>query len=157
MGLILSEYPKWGDVTWSIDGTSVTPSVSPDGPNSSSSLQFLSDRSVGSNGDSDSTERKVDRLEIFLRNEKALRQEETRTVAVSAMAESAKCKSDSLEDQNSIIMLSESSAAKLPETNNFISAMMHTYLSRALKRAKMEEVERREINSGNNNVSVAAL
>lgn len=79
-----------------------------------------------------------ERFGLGTRSAKLIRQEELRTQAVRSMAESAKRKSDALEERNAIAVFSLPEAAGLPETSQFFAAIRQMYLSQALKKVRME-------------------
>lgn len=70
-------------------------------------------------------------------NAKLFRQEGLRTQAVRSMAESAKRKSDALEECNAIDAFASPEEAELPEKTKFFAALRTNYLAQALKRSRV--------------------
>lgn len=56
---------------------------------------------------------------------------------VPSMAESTKPKSDALEERTNIAVFLRLETANMPETDQFFAAMWQTYLSQALKKARV--------------------
>lgn len=83
----------------------------------------------------------TERFGMGSRNAKLIRQEELRTQAVRSMAESAKRKSDALEERNAIAVFSRPEATGNPETIQFFDAVRQSYLSQALKKARIASQE----------------
>lgn len=81
------------------------------------------------------------RFQMGSRMAKSMRQEGLRTNAVRSMADSAKRKSDALEERNAIAVFSRPDVADLDETKGFFKAMRATYLSQALKKARVAAAE----------------
>lgn len=82
-----------------------------------------------------------DRYPIGVRGAKVLREEHQRTQAVKTMAESAKRKSDSLEEKVAIAVFSRPEASGLAETKEFFSSLRKIHLARIVKRAKIAAAE----------------
>lgn len=72
------------------------------------------------------------------------------TQAVRSMAESAKRKSDALEEQNAIAVFLRDDVVGLPETTQFLEVLRKNYLALALKRAQiaMDDVQTISLGSG---------
>lgn len=103
----------------------------------------ISDPVPKSNGRglSDSKEDTVTRYRIGTKGAKLAQQEEMRTKAVHSMAQSAKRKSDALEERNAIAIFSRPEAANLPESSMFFDALRQIHLANAIKRAKLAQQE----------------
>lgn len=78
-----------------------------------------------------------ERFGLGTKTAKLVRQEELRTQAVRSMAESAKRKSDALEERNAIAAFSRPEAEGLPETSQFFAALRSNYLAQVLKKARL--------------------
>lgn len=84
----------------------------------------------------DSRSQTPERFSFGTKAAKLMRQESLRTRAVQSMAESAKRKSDALEERNAIAVFSRKEAEGLPETEQYFSALRKIHLDKALKRAR---------------------
>lgn len=148
--MVLRQHPKWADVSHAESQGEPLPS----GPNSSSFQQPLSsatpsntdsdrDREASENSPTrgDVAEKRAQRFNTGIHKAKALLQEALRTQAVLSMAESAKRKTIALEEKNAILVFSQADAASLPETKQFCTALRRTYLTSALKRARLTSDE----------------
>lgn len=121
------------------EGSAAVETVVPHGSNGSDTgTGSLQVRSGSGRGMSTKGE---ERFRIGGRNAKLVRQEELRTQALRSMAESAKRKSDALEEQNAIAVFSRQDAASLPDSAQFFEALRRTYLAQALKRARHSQLE----------------
>lgn len=76
---------------------------------------------------------------IVTLNSRILMQEEIRTQAARSMAESAKRKSEALEERNAMAVFSRPEALSIPETDQFFAAIRKTYLSQALKNSRVAQ------------------
>lgn len=141
---VLLAHPKWSDVpeaneTGGLEQESENNHADTAG---SGSPEGESPQKTASNSTQSSGERmKVDRFPIGARGAKLITQEELRTQAVRTLAESAKRKSDILEEKNAISVFSRPEAQGLPETDEFFDAIRRTYLAKAQKNAKLAETE----------------
>lgn len=79
---------------------------------------------------------------------KLAKQEEMLTQVVHSIAESAKRKSDALEERNVIAIFSRPEAANLLESSMFFDAMRQIHLGNAMKQAKLTK---EDCSTGNNN------
>lgn len=142
---VWNTHPKWS-MSQASDEASSTPHLKAAIPVTQGDHADTSDELEGNTRDEQGVRRaspskSVERFGLGTRNAKLIRQEELRTQAVRSMAESAKRKSDALEERNAIAVFSRPEATSMPETAHFFAAVRQTYLSQALKKARMASEE----------------
>lgn len=112
------------------------------GFSSTNSSSFLHSSDPGDAMEEETTTATIadrERYRIGTKKAKEISQEEMRTAAVRSMAESEKRKSDSLEEKNAILVLSQPEVANHLDTKTFFAAMRQTYLNSALKKAQISK------------------
>lgn len=111
---VLRHHPKWSCAPSATSAITVTQETQPE-------ISQLASSGGQSTEDSETREtvaptKPTERFGLGARGAKLARQEELRTQAVRVLAESAKRKSDVLEERNAIAAFSRPEAANLPET-----------------------------------------